>query len=161
MKHLMIIRHAKSSWETPLNDVDRPLTVKGFQDAHLVSTEITKMLPPLLTVWSSVAKRASETAVVFSQNISYPLDSIQFKEELYTFDEKALEKVIKTCSDDCSCLLVFGHNEAITNFVNKFGNVFIENVATCGFVHIIFDDQSWSTISRGNTHNIIFPKDLK
>lgn len=161
MKQLVIIRHAKSSWETPLNDIDRPLTVKGLQDAHLVSLAIVNQVPKSFMIWSSIAKRASETAVVFSQNVSYPIESIHFREDLYTFDEKALEKVIKTCPDDCSCLLVFGHNEAITNFVNKFGNVFIENVATCGFVNIIFDNQRWKDISNGTTQNIIFPKDLK
>ena len=161
MKQLMIIRHAKSSWETPLNDIDRPLTVRGLQDAHLVSSTIVNQIPKSFMIWSSIAKRASETAVVFSQNISYPLESIKFREDLYTFDESALEKVIKTCSDDCNCLVVFGHNEAITNFVNKFGSVFIENVSTCGFVTIMFDSQSWNTIDKGYTQKIIFPRDLK
>jgi phosphohistidine phosphatase len=161
MKQLMIIRHAKSSWETPLNDIDRPLTVRGLQDAHLISSAIIGQVPKSFMIWSSTAKRASETAVVFSQNISYPLESIKFIEDLYTFDEKEFEKVIKTCSDDCTCLVVFGHNEAITNFVNKFGSIFIENVATCGFVNIIFDSHKWIDISNGTTQNIIFPKDLK
>jgi phosphohistidine phosphatase len=161
MKQLVIIRHAKSSWETPLNDIDRPLTVKGLQDAHLVSLAIVNQIPKSFMIWSSIAKRAAETAVVFSQNVSYPIESISFREDLYTFDEKVLEKVIKTCSDECNCLLVFGHNEAITNFVNKFGSVFIENVATCGFVNIIFDTKRWKDISKGTTQNIIFPKDLK
>jgi phosphohistidine phosphatase len=161
MKQLMIIRHAKSSWETPLNDIDRPLTVRGLQDAHLISSTIIGQVPKSFMIWSSTAKRASETAVVFSQNISYPLESIKLIEDLYTFDEKEFEKVIKTCSDDCTCLIVFGHNEAITNFVNKFGSIFIENVATCGFVNIIFDSHKWIDISNGTTQNIIFPKDLK
>jgi hypothetical protein len=30
-------------------------------------------------------------------------------------------------------MLFFGHNSAITNFVNKFG-IFIDNVSTSGFV---------------------------
>lgn len=161
MKQLLLIRHAKSSWETPLHDHDRPLTVKGIQDAHLVSTHIVPMIPKTFLMWSSTAKRAAETAIIFSQNLSFPTDSIHFKEELYTFDEKRLEEVIKSCFDDCDNLIVFGHNEAITNFVNKFGSVFIDNVSTCGFVSIRFDCESWKHIKLGYTQKIIVPRDLK
>jgi phosphohistidine phosphatase len=161
MKQLMLIRHAKSSWETPLKDFDRPLTVKGLQDAHLVSSEIRDFLPKSFLIWSSTAKRATETAMVFSQNLSFPLDSIHYKDSLYTFDARQLEEQLKSCPDDCNHLIVFGHNEAITDFVNKFGSVFIDNVATCGFVSIIFESQSWNAITKGITQKIIFPRDLK
>jgi len=161
MKQLILIRHAKSSWDTPLNDVDRPLTVKGLHDAHLVSIHSGLHIPKSYIMWSSIAKRASETAMAFAQNLSYPLESIQFREDLYTFDHEVLEKVIRTCPDSCHCLIVFGHNDAITNFVNKFGSEFIENVPTCGFVNIKFDYHNWSNISNGCTKRIIFPRDLK
>lgn len=111
-------------------------------------------------IWSSTAARASETALIFAQNISYPL-SIVFKDDLYTFDEKQLEKVIKSCDNSLESVILFGHNEAITNFVNKFGDVFIDNVPTSGFVSLQFDAESWDTINKGKTHKTIFPKDLK
>lgn len=161
MKQLILIRHAKSSWIAPLRDIDRPLSNKGMQDAHLVSLYINKDLPKSFVVWSSIAKRASETAMIFAQNISFPIESIVFKEELYTFDENKLEKNIKSCSDEFDNLIVFGHNEAVTNFVNKFGSIFIDNVATSGFVSIIFEKQSWRDIEKGTTKKVVFPRDLK
>jgi phosphohistidine phosphatase len=161
MKQLILIRHAKSSWDAPLRDYDRPLTGKGIKDAHLVSSNIASQIPNTFMVWSSAAKRAAETAMIFAQNISFPVDSINFKEELYTFDERKLEQVIKSCPDDYDHLVVFGHNEAITNFVNKFGNTFIDNVSTSGFVNIIFDQNSWKYIEKGVTKKVIFPRDLK
>ena len=161
MKQLILVRHAKSSWEVPLRDFDRPLTHKGIRDAHLVSSNIDNQLPKSFLVWSSAAKRASETAMIFAQNLSFPIESIQFKEELYTFDERKLEQIIKSCSDEYEHLIVFGHNEAITNFVNKFGNIFIDNVSTSGFVNIIFDCSSWNAIEKGVTKKVIFPRDLK
>ncbi|MBP6557273.1 MAG: histidine phosphatase family protein [Flavobacterium sp.] len=161
MKQLILVRHAKSSWDAPLQDFDRPLTSRGIQDAHLVSANIGKEIPKTFLVWSSAAKRATETALIFAQNLAFPLESIVFKMDLYTFDERRLEEIIKSCSDNCDHLIVFGHNEAITNFVNKFGNVLIDNVATSGFVNIIFDDVSWRNISKGKTIKVIFPKDLK
>lgn len=160
MKQLILVRHSKSSWDAPLRDYDRPLTNKGIQDAHLVSSNISDQIPKTFIVWSSAAKRASETAMIFAQNISFPVESIIFKEDLYTFDEKKLEKIIKSCSDDFDHLIVFGHNEAITNFVNQFGNTFIDNVSTSGFVNIIFDQNSWKYIENGVTERVIFPRDL-
>jgi phosphohistidine phosphatase len=160
MKQLIVIRHAKSSWETPLRDYDRPLNGRGIKNAHLVSTHIASLIPKTFIVWSSAAKRASETAMIFAQNISYPVDQIVFKEDLYTFDERKLEQIIKSCSDEYEHLIVFGHNEAITNFVNKFGNILIDNVATSGFVNIIFEQNSWKNIEKGKTKNVIFPRDL-
>ncbi|WP_163410325.1 SixA phosphatase family protein [Flavobacterium ajazii] len=161
MKNLILIRHAKSSWEAPLKDFDRPLMKRGILDAHNVSGAISKFLPKTYTIWSSTAARATETAIIFAQNLSYPLESILFKDELYTFDERHLEKVIKSCDNSLESVILFGHNEAITNFVNKFGDVFIDNVPTSGFVSLQFDSESWDTIDKGKTHKTIFPKDLK
>ena len=161
MKQLILVRHSKSSWNAPLRDYDRPLTSKGIQDAHLVSTNISNQIPKTFLVWSSASKRASETALIFAQNISFPVESIIFKEELYTFDERKLEQIIKSCSDEYEQLIVFGHNEAITNFANNYGNTFIDNVATSGFVNIIFDQNNWKSIEKGITKKVIFPRDLK
>ena len=161
MKNLILIRHAKSSWEAPLKDFDRPLMKKGIIDAHDVSANISNFLPKTYIIWSSTAARASETAVIFAQNISYPIESIIYKDELYTFDDKQLEKVIKSCDNSLESVILFGHNEAITNFVNKFGDVFIENVPTSGFVSLKFDAETWDNINKGKTQKTIFPKDLK
>ena len=148
MKNLILIRHAKSSWEAPLKDFDRPLMKKGILDAHEVSANISNFLPKTYIIWSSTAARASETALIFAQNISYPIESIVYKDDLYTFDDKQLEKIIKSCDNSFESVILFGHNEAITNFVNKFGDVFIENVPTSGFVSLQFDAESWDSINK-------------
>ena len=161
MKNLILVRHAKSSWETPLKDRDRPLSKNGLQAAHLVSSYVSKYLPKTYLFWTSVAERASQTALIFAQNLSYPIESIIYKEELYTFDENQLAKVIKSCKNEFDSVILFGHNGAITNFVNKFGDVFIENVPTSGFVSLQFDVDDWSAIAKGKTLKVIVPKDLK
>ena len=161
MKQLILVRHAKSSWDAPLQDIDRPLSNKGIQDAHLVSTHISNEVPKSFIVWSSIAKRAAETALIFSQNISFPFESVMIKEELYTFDENKLEKVIKAFDNNYDNVILFGHNEAITNFVNKFGDIFIDNVSTSGLVFLQFNTNDWHNINNGKTLKVLFPKDLK
>ena len=161
MKNLILIRHAKSSWDAPLHDKDRPLTAQGMQSAHLVSSHVIEYLPKTFSIWCSTAERAIETAMIFAQNINFPLKSILFKEELYTFDESKLEKVIKSYNNGYDNIIIFGHNEAITNFVNKFGDVYIDNVPTAGFVHLEFENDSWNEINNGKTKKMLFPRDLK
>jgi len=161
MKNLILIRHAKSSWEAPLKDIDRPLEQKGIKDAHLVAANCIKYIPSVFVMCSSTAKRASETALIFAQTILYPVESIIFKDELYTFDENQFEKVIKSCSNVFENVILFGHNAAITNFVNKFGDIFVDNVPTSGFVSLEFETDNWEKISKGKTKKIIFPKKIK
>jgi phosphohistidine phosphatase len=147
MKQLILVRHAKSSWDLPVQDFDRPLSNRGIQDAHLISSKVINYLPETFIIWSSAAKRAMETAIIF-------------KKELYTFDLSKLETIIKNCNDQFDNLILFGHNEAITHFVNKFGNVTVDNVSTSGFVSITFETNSWKAISNGKTNKIILPKDF-
>jgi len=161
MKNLIIIRHAKSSWAAPLFDKDRTLSSRGINDAHLVSSNVIQYLPKTFIIWSSTARRAAETALIFTQNFSCPEESIVFKDELYTFDAAKLEKIVKSCNNDYDSVILFGHNEAITDFVNKFGDVYIDNVATSGFVSLQFDANSWESIQKGKTKRVVFPKDLK
>jgi phosphohistidine phosphatase len=110
---------------------------------------------------SSPAKRAHETAKIFSKAILYPLESIVFNDDLYTFDENKLEKVIKSNSNDFETIILFGHNDAITHFVNKFGDIYIDNVPTSGLVWLEFNTDNWETLCKGKTIKTIFPKKIK
>ena len=161
MKNLIIVRHSKSSWELPLNDIDRPLSKRGIHNAHFISSKIQDLLPKSFVIWSSNAKRARETAMIFSQNLLINYENIIIKEELYTFDEINLEEIIKKCENMYDNLILFGHNEAITNFVNKFGNLFIENVPTSGVVSLQFDIENWNDLKKGSTLKTVFPRDFK
>lgn len=160
MKNLILIRHAKSSWNAPLNDKDRPLSKRGIDNAHQISQAIKDFLPKTNLIWSSSARRTKETAIIFAQNLQWPIENIVFKEELYTFDENQLQKVVTSCNDDYENLILFGHNDAITNFVNKFGDAYIDNVPTSGFVSISLPINSWANLKKGTTNKMFFPRDL-
>ncbi|HWS60105.1 MAG TPA: histidine phosphatase family protein [Flavobacterium sp.] len=161
MKNLLLIRHAKSSWEEPLQDFDRPLIQRGIDDAHLVANSSLKIIPFPPILFSSSARRARETAIIFSNTILYPLEKIFFRDDLYTFDENKLEKCIKSLSNDFENVILFGHNDGITNFVNKFGDIFIDNVPTSGLVWLQFETDLWEKINNGKIKKIIFPRNLK
>ena len=161
MKNLILIRHAKASWEAPLIDKDRPLSKRGINDAHLKASNVEAYLPKSYIIWSSTAQRAKNTADIFTECLSIPQDTIIFKDELYTFDESTLEHTIKSCDDQYDNLILFGHNGAITNFVNTFGDHVVENVPTSGFVHLTFIQNEWKNIQKGKVEKLLFPRDLK
>lgn len=161
MKNLILIRHAKSSWNEPVSDKERNLTERGKNDAALVSLNIFNFLNDNFLIFSSNARRAVETATIFASNFSFPVNEIILKEDLYTFDENQLEKSIKSLNNDFENVILFGHNAAITNFVNKFGDRFIENVPTSGLVWIKFECEDWKLLKKGKIKKIVFPRDLK
>jgi phosphohistidine phosphatase len=161
MKNLIIIRHAKSSWNDPVSDKLRKLSERGRNDATIVSAESSKWMIDDFFLFSSSAIRAIETASIFATNYSFPLNQIIINDDLYTFDENKLEIFIRTLNKDLENVILFGHNSAITNFVNKFGDIFIENVPTSGLVWIKFDCKDWKLLKKGSTIKVLFPRDLK
>ncbi len=160
MKKIILIRHGKSSWDEPFIDHERQLTYKGIENTIKIANESISLIDPKSTIWSSSAKRAFQTANLVITNWNLPLSSINVKKDLYTFDGRQLEQIVKSCPNDCQSLILFGHNNAITDFVNKFGDIFIDNVPTSGLVSIIFETNSWSSITKGKTNKILVPRDL-
>ncbi|WP_310557602.1 histidine phosphatase family protein [Flavobacterium sp.] len=160
MKSLILIRHAKSSWDLPVSDKDRELIDIGIESIKIVAKKAESILPSPYTIWSSSAKRASQTAHLFCKTLSIDDNVINFKDELYTFDEYDLAQIIKKCPDEIENLIVFGHNGALTDFVNKFGDKLIYNVPTAGLVFVKFEENTWSNIQKGKTIHTIFPKEI-
>ena len=113
-------------------------------------------------MFGAVKTKTIETAYVFSEYLSISFENIYFKEDLYTFDDVNLLKIIKKkCKNEHDNLILFGHNEAITNFVNKFGDLYIDNVPTSGVVVLQFETDNWEKISKGKTITTIFLSQFK
>ncbi|WP_177764810.1 SixA phosphatase family protein [Flavobacterium sp. I3-2] len=161
MKNLVLIRHGKSSWELPIRDHDRPLTKRGISDAHLISDKLKNYLPKKFLIWSSTARRTLDTAKIVAQNLLIPEELVVQESAMYTFDCKSLSKLIKSINNQHNNLILFCHNNAITDFVNKFGDTYIENVPTSGVVFLEFEQDDWNDIQNGKVVKTIFPKHLK
>ena len=161
MKKLILVRHAKSSWKHNVIDHERPLNERGLEDARLVSSHFRKLILMPDLVISSDATRAKTTADIFISELKISSEIVQYNHEAYDFSGEMLTRVIKSCPESVNRLMVFGHNHAITDFVNLFGSKFIDNVPTCGLVIIDFNVDNWEAIENGETVTVILPKDLK
>lgn len=160
MKKITLIRHAKSSWDLPLDDFHRPLLPIGVERAKTVANYFKTKIDRTSFIVSSPAIRASKTAEIFLFIWDIPLKNCNFIDGIYTFSLAQLEEIVKSCSNNQNSVILFCHNSAITDFVNKFGDSKIANVPTAGLVEIIFDTNDWKTIKQGKTSAIIFPKEL-
>ena len=84
MKHLTLIRHAKSDWECPdLDDHDRPLNKRGLEAAPRMGNYLRKkgVRPDILL--SSTATRAITTAGLIVDELQFNREIIQPLKELY------------------------------------------------------------------------------
>jgi len=161
MKKLILVRHAKSSWEDNLTDHDRPLNERGISDANLVSNHLKTAAFGVDLVLSSDAMRAKTTAKIFVENLHINASIFHLKSDLYDFSGNNLVRIIKNCDNSVNSLMVFGHNHAVTAFANAFGDSNIDNVPTCGVVSIVFNMNNWEDLTKGKTVSTLFPRDLK
>ena len=161
MKNLTLIRHAKSDYQGGLSDKQRTITETGVENSVLVFSKYKNQIPNEISIFSSNATRAILTSKVFEKVVDLKQNSIQYDDDLYTFDVSDLEKFIKLIDNNVTNALIFGHNGATTDFVNKFGDVFVDNIPTSGLVLINFEIDNWKDIKKGKTIITLFPKELK
>lgn len=161
MKRLILVRHAKSSWEFDVIDHARPLKQRGINDAHLVASAFKLLNITFDYVISSDATRALSTANIFREILSINDTIFKLDHNLYDFSGELLTKTIKYCSNAIESILVFGHNHALTAFVNAYGTKYIDNVPTSGLTILEFEIDNWSDLKKGTTIKTIFPRDLK
>ncbi len=157
MKLITLIRHAKSSWkDTSLSDFDRPLNKRGKRDAPVMGKRLaTKQLFPDLVI-SSPAKRAFTTARIIAKEIGYPVKKIVLYENIYEADMATLLALIKSFNNSRNHAILFGHNPGLNSLCNFLTPDPIDNVPTCGVVHINLRSKSWKDITRHEGEMIEF-----
>lgn len=159
MKQLILFRHAKSRWDQPVNDRERDLLEIGIERTQKAARELSMNLDFIPERWfSSSATRALKTAEIAAQYFGNP--EIEINDGLYTFSFFDLLKTVRNLEDNFNSVILFGHNEAFTEFVSRMGNNYIEHLPTSGIAWIEFDVKHWKQIEKGNTRLIIKPKNL-
>lgn len=160
MKRLVLVRHAKSSWEGNHTDRERPIKPRGIRDANVVSHELKKKGFVYDGMYSSPALRAWETAAIFLEVLQLDLMDLQEVESLYDFHGRDLIEFVKALPVQFESVLVFGHNHAITAVVNQWGGYVTDNVPTSGIVILDFDVSLWSTVESARVQ-CLFPKQFR
>ncbi|MDO5509839.1 MAG: histidine phosphatase family protein [Weeksellaceae bacterium] len=154
MKHLIIVRHAKSSRELDVEDFDRPLTESGVERATKHAAEIKKYLDFSPEVWwSSHANRALHTAVIFAREFD-TLEKLVVKENQYTFSPGQLLDVVQSLPESKSAIL-FGHNDACFGLAQMLTGQRISEFKTASAAVIELPDVAWKDINHGNLQHLL------
>ncbi len=163
MKTLLILRHAKSSWNDPtLSDHDRPLNKRGKRDApnmgRLIRTE--GLVPGLIL--SSTAKRARRTAEAVAEYSGYEHE-IRFTRDLYHADPEDYLYLLRNLSDEFDSVMVVGHNPGQQELLEILtGDV--EHFPTAALAQVSLPIQSWGELdeyTEGTLEYLWRPREIR
>ena len=145
MKSVIIIRHAKSSWNQPdVDDFDRPLNDRGKEDAPKMAKRLLERDITIDAFISSSAKRARKTASIFINELGGQKDDVILVSELYLAGLEAFYNAIAQAPDSANTIALFAHNPGITEFANELTDVRIDDMPTCAIFAVKADIQDWS-----------------
>lgn len=144
MKNLLIVRHAKSSWDNiTQRDFDRPLNDRGNRDAPSMAKRLLKRGVEIDAFVSSPANRALTTATYFAEAYDVKKRQIVVVDNLYHAEVNTFYEVISGLDDEMKTIALFSHNPGITYFVNALTETRIDNMPTCGIFAVKIDIKSW------------------
>jgi phosphohistidine phosphatase len=153
MKTLILVRHAKSSWNHPgLADFDRPLNQRGERDAPGIGVRLAVAIETLDAIVASPALRARQTALTLAGGIGFPEAEIRFEGGLYGASAAEMTASVRCFDNDAQIVAMVGHNPGMTDLANRFTGRYIDNIPTAGVVVIAFDIDAWNEcIDRGGS----------
>ena len=144
MKSVLIVRHAKSSWDNVLQkDFDRPLNERGHKDAPAMAKRLLDKKINIDAFIASPALRAYTTAGYFAKLYGKKEQEVITIPQLYEAAALVFYNVISKTSDALDNIAIFSHNPGITDFVNSLTNTRIDDMPTCGIFAVHADIEHW------------------
>lgn len=163
MKSLLLLRHAKSSWEdTALPDHDRPLKPRGIKAARRIGRLLRdqNLIPELILC--STATRARETLRLVEEESQQHAET-DFIAALYHCQPVEFITVLQGVESTVSSVMIVGHNPGMEEWLqNLIGKP--ETMPTGCLVQLAMPFDDWSQVTestRGELINIWRPRELK
>lgn len=170
MLTLMILRHAKSSWDDPkLDDFSRPLAPRGIKAAPKIGASIQRLdLTPDL-ILCSTAMRAKSTLGLIMPHLDGET-TIMMQDELYHIDvADALLDHVQAQDDRHKSVMLIGHNPVLQDLAlmlvhkgtDKDLSQLAEKFPTAALAVIRFKTDHWSRIGKdGRLERLLLPREL-
>lgn len=150
MKKLTLIRHAKSDWNSSAaSDFDRPLNKRGQKAAPLMGERLVERGYQGELLISSPAKRARQTAICIAEQLDYPENGIEYKEEIYEAGLRTLVNLVANLSDDRADVVLIGHNPGLSELGQWLTPEAPDWLPTCGLLELELPLGSWSQVEEG------------
>ena len=149
MKKLVLIRHAKSSWEFNLEDRDRPLSKKGIKRIKQMAMHNPEIFSSSEIIFSSTANRAAHTTSILVNSLLISFKTVNLVEDLYTFEASKLIDFLKKLSDKYESVICVGHNPAFTDAASFLSNTELDYLPTAAWAKLEFQQSKWTNIADG------------
>ena len=153
MKTLLLLRHAKSSWEDrSLSDHDRPLSERGERDAPRMGQLLRSegLWPDLIL--SSTARRARRTAelLVADPDEDAPDDDtdLRYLSELYLADPEDYLVAVRRVGGRAESVLVVGHNPGLEMLLQSLTDEW-HRLPTAALARIDLPIDAWTDLEPG------------
>jgi len=171
MRRLMLLRHAKSSWDDQaLRDFDRPLNARGRATAPVIAAWMASNGCVPDRVLCSTAQRTRETLAACVPLFAEPLGATLL-EELYEAEADEVGGIIRTHGGDSQSLLVIGHNpgiqECAADLIGEGDDRLVGSLEshypTGALAVIDVDVDDWPALAPGSGRLVSFvrPRDLE
>ena len=164
MKTLLVLRHAKSSWDDgTLGDHERPLNERGQRDAPQMGKVIReyRLVPDVLL--SSDALRARQTAEAVAKAAHYE-GEILLDSRLYGASPAEIIRVLRTVDvTNAATALIVGHNPGLEELVARLTRE-RQDLPTAALAQIVLPVNQWRDLtvsSRGSLIGLWRPKELE
>jgi len=161
MLRLVLFRHAKSSWSNAdLSDFERPLNTRGRENTPRMADELKPFLKGKFQVISSPACRAATTARLAVHQWKLTEAAIQYESALYHASKETIWKLIRQQNPSHQTIILFGHNEGLTELASSCSKSVIEHLPTAGVAVFDFNKEAWSAIQVKDAQlvNFNYPK---
>lgn len=146
--HLVLLRHAKSDWDTGAPDRERPLAARGRRQAGEAGEWLARHEAdrPLDLALVSPARRAEETWERASARLAVP-PPVRSAEAAYTFDGDDLLELVRGLVAEPAVVLV-GHNPALEELVQRLTGAWVP-MRTAALAVVELDGWDAAGTSRG------------
>ncbi|MGB3723829.1 MAG: histidine phosphatase family protein [Pacificimonas sp.] len=171
MKTIALLRHAKSSWDDPVErDFDRPLNAKGRRAAVTMGAHFKDAGLTWGVVVASPATRVIETMDGVEEGLGRRLDAALDK-RIYMAGATTLLDIVHDARAEAERLLLIGHNPGLEDLIFLLtpadGGAYRQAVdvkyPTATYAEMAFDVANWTEIDSGRLGELtvlVRPRDL-
>lgn len=155
---LLLMRHAKSSWEdSDLPDSRRPLNKRGKRDAPMMGERLKEAGYRCDCMITSPAVRAYDTAKAVAEAIGYQRKEILRNDALYMAGTEDFLRVIAGVDPEVKHLMLVSHNPGTEEFFSYLTGESVAKFPTAAYA-LIRVEQEWDSLTRGKLLRFDYPK---
>jgi phosphohistidine phosphatase len=149
MRTLLVLRHAKSDWDSGTDDVDRPLAKRGRKASVRIGRFLALAGPRPSIVVSSVARRTRETIERAAEAGGWEDVPVHVTEALYEATPDGALAVIRALPDSASTAMIVGHEPTLSDLISRLAGGGEVVMVTGTLATLEFDASSWADVDFG------------